>query len=125
MKKSISILLILSAILFSSCKKEVADIVPTGNKHNFILLDKTVEVSGVKCYQYLNRSTGQIIYKAIKSESSAKAPSYDKRVSYEWVSNVGMTLVCRGFGNTCRTGTICIDGKDVDVIVVKPDVEIK
>lgn len=123
MKNIVSIIIIFIAISLTSCKKEDVTIVPD-NKSNFVLLDKTVKIDGVVCYQYKNISTGQIIYEEVKQNNSAKASTYQLKGEKTWLPNVGWSIVCNLKGDNCRIGSICVDGQTVDVIVLKPGTKI-
>jgi hypothetical protein len=122
MKKIVSLIIVIIAIFLVSCKKDETTIVPE-NKSNFVLLDKTIMINGVDCYQYKNSSTGQIVYEEVTPNTTAKEATYTLKGEKKW-NGSNWIIDCVSKGTNCRIGTICVEGQSVDVVVLKPGTKI-
>lgn len=117
--KKISSLLLVVIILFiiTSCQKE--EIVKTTNlKSDIVKLDKPISINGMLFNQYVNNSTGQILYEESESNNSTKAElTYDKAVK-ETIVNGRSYYSCDNAGKNCYVG-MATDGSGDKYIIIK------
>ncbi len=115
MKKTTCLLLIVVGLIISitSCKKDELQ-KTTNNKSNFVLSDKNILINGSICNQYINNSTGQILYEEIEPNNSTKEEvAYTKQLKETVVSGRSY-YTCNDAGTNCRKSIA--DGDEILII---------